>query len=45
MTMIIGTGAAHKEGGFEAIAEKGEKAAIVQAVKEREDFDYSKMND
>lgn len=43
---IIGVaGPGHNEGGFQAIQDKGVKAAFEQAWDEREPLDYSKMND
>ena len=44
VSMISVVGPGHIEGGFDAIAEKGPKAALVQAYEERQPFDYSKMN-
>lgn len=45
--VMIGLTAANLEieGGREAIEEKGIKASIEQAIKEREPLDYSKLND
>ncbi len=42
--IIATAGPGHIEGGFQAIEDKGAKAAIVQAWDEREALDYGSLN-
>ncbi|CAB4139822.1 hypothetical protein UFOVP353_47 [uncultured Caudovirales phage] len=42
---IVAVGPVYNEGGDVAIEQKGFKAAVTQAWKNREPVDYSKMND
>jgi len=41
--LIIGFGPLYNEGGYQAVEAKGAKAALVQAVEEREPYDSGSL--